>query len=111
MVERKRRRSSMLNLPKVPIMLNLPKLAVIAVQASVGVALGASWAVTALAETAPPNPVTQSQTTPLLRGGDLVRLRSAGPALTVKSVNGTGSSALGGRRGSACFGLPPSLLP
>ena len=78
----------MLNLPKVPIMLNLPKLAVIAVQATVGIALGASWAVTALAETAPANPVTQSQTTPVLRGGDLVRLRSGGPALTVKSVNG-----------------------
>jgi uncharacterized protein YodC (DUF2158 family) len=78
----------MLNLPKVPIMSNLPKLAVIAVQASVGVALGASWAVTALAESAPANPVTQSQTTPVLRAGDLVRLRSGGPALTVKSVQG-----------------------
>jgi uncharacterized protein YodC (DUF2158 family) len=78
----------MLNLPKVPIMLNLPKLAVIALQATVGVALGASWAVTALAEIAPANPVTQSQTTPVLRGGDLVRLRSGGPALTVKSVHG-----------------------
>jgi uncharacterized protein YodC (DUF2158 family) len=78
----------MLNLPKVPIMSNLPKLAVIAVQALVGVALGASWAVTALAESAPANPVTQSQTTPVLRAGDLVRLRSGGPALTVKSVQG-----------------------
>jgi uncharacterized protein YodC (DUF2158 family) len=78
----------MLNLPKVPIMLNLPKLAVIVVQATVGVALGASWAVTALAESAPANPVTQSQTTPVLREGDLVRLRSGGPALTVKSVQG-----------------------
>ena len=76
----------MLNLPKVSIMLNLPKLAVIAVQAAVGVALGASWAATALAE--PANPVTQSETTPLLREGDLVQLRSGGPALTVKSVNG-----------------------
>jgi hypothetical protein len=60
----------MLNLSKVPIMLNLPKLAVIAAQAAVGIALGASWAVTALAEGAPANPVAQSQTTPpVLRGG------------------------------------------
>jgi uncharacterized protein YodC (DUF2158 family) len=43
---------------------------------------------TALAGIAPANPVTQSQTTPVLRGGDLVRLRSGGPALTVKSVHG-----------------------
>jgi uncharacterized protein YodC (DUF2158 family) len=78
----------MLNLPKVSIMLNAPKLAVIAVQATVGVALSASWPVTALAETAPANPVTQSQTTPELHEGDLVQLRSGGPALTVKSVNG-----------------------
>jgi uncharacterized protein YodC (DUF2158 family) len=69
-------------------MLNLPRLAMIAVQATVGVALGASWAVTALAEGAPARPVTQSETTPVLRTGDLVRLRSGGPALTVKSVHG-----------------------
>jgi len=69
-------------------MLNLPKLAAIALQAAVVVALGGSWAVTALAEVAPAKPVTQSQTAPVLRAGDLVRLRSGGPALTVKSVHG-----------------------
>jgi len=69
-------------------MLNLPKLAAIALQAAVGVALGGSGAVTALAQIAPANAVTQSQTTPVLRAGDLVRLRSGGPPLTVKSVHG-----------------------
>src|SRR5262245_28119712 len=69
-------------------MLNLPKLAAIALQAAVGVALGGSGAVTALAQIAPANAVTQSQSTPLLRAGDLVRLRSGGPALNVKSVHG-----------------------
>ena len=69
-------------------MLNLPKLAVIAVQAAVGLALGGSWTVTALAQIAPANAATQSQATPVLRAGDLVRLRSGGPPLTVKSVHG-----------------------
>jgi uncharacterized protein YodC (DUF2158 family) len=69
-------------------MSNLPKLAVIAVQATVGLALGASWTVTALAQIAPANAVMQSQATPVLRAGDIVRLRSGGPALTVKSVHG-----------------------
>jgi uncharacterized protein YodC (DUF2158 family) len=69
-------------------MLNLPKLAAIALQAAVGVTLGGSWTVTALAQIAPANAVTQSQATPVLRAGDLVRLRSGGPALTVKSVHG-----------------------
>jgi uncharacterized protein YodC (DUF2158 family) len=69
-------------------MLNLPKLAVIAVQAAVGLALGGSWAVTAFAQIAPANAVTQSQAAPVLRAGDIVRLRSGGPALTVKSVHG-----------------------
>jgi uncharacterized protein YodC (DUF2158 family) len=78
----------MLNLPKALIMLNLPKSAVIAVQATLGVALAASWAVTALADITPASPVTQSQATPVLRAGDLVRLRSGGPALTVKSGYG-----------------------
>jgi uncharacterized protein YodC (DUF2158 family) len=69
-------------------MLKLPKPAGIAIQATLGAALSAPWAVPALAEAAPANTAMQSQTTPLLHRGDLVRLRSGGPELTVKSVQG-----------------------
>ena len=78
----------MLSMPKVPTMLNLRKPTVIAMHAAMGVVLGAPCAVTALAEDAPANTATQNQATPTLRGGDLVRLRSGGPVLTVKSVHG-----------------------
>src|SRR5262245_66091615 len=67
-------------------MLKLLKPAAIAIQATLGVALSAPWAVSALA--APANTATQTQTTPLLHEGDLVQLRSGGPAMTVKSVQG-----------------------
>src|SRR6516162_3701342 len=67
-------------------MLRSPKPAAIAIQATLGIALSAPWAVPALA--APANTATQTQTTPLLHEGDLVQLRSGGPAMTVKSVQG-----------------------
>src|SRR6516162_3174154 len=66
-------------------MLKLPKPTAIAIQATLGIALSASWAVSALAA---PADTTQSQTT-RLQEGDLVRLRSGGPEMTVKSVRGT----------------------
>ena len=66
-------------------MLKLPKAAVVAIQATLGVALSA--AVPALADAAPASTATQSQTSPQLHPGDLVRLRSGGPVLTVKSAS------------------------
>src|SRR5436189_2204527 len=69
-------------------MLNFAKPAVIAMQATVAAALSVSWAPTVLAEDASANTATQNQATSTLRGGDLVRLRSGGPVLTVKSVHG-----------------------
>ena len=70
----------------VPNMLKLPKAAAVAVQATLWVALGSPWAT--LADAAPANTATQSQTTPRLHKGDLVQLSSGGLVLTVKSVSG-----------------------
>jgi len=66
----------------------LPKPVAMAIQATLGVALSAPWVVPALADAASANTATQGQATPLLHEGDVVRLRSGGPPLTVKSVEG-----------------------
>src|SRR5258708_10870841 len=92
-------------------MLKLPKPAGIAIQATLGIALSAPWAVPALA--APANTATQTQTTPLLHEGDLVQLRSGGPAMTVKSVQGNWVNATWwneGYGGSRASPPPPPPL-
>jgi uncharacterized protein YodC (DUF2158 family) len=66
-------------------MLKLPNAAAVAVQATLWVALSSPWA--ALANAAPAKTAMQSQTTPRLHEGDLVRLRSGGSVLTVKSAS------------------------
>src|SRR3981081_1744823 len=66
-------------------MLKLRNAAAVAVQATLWVALSSPWA--ALADATPAKTATQSQTTPRLHEGDLVRLRSGGSVLTVKSAS------------------------
>jgi uncharacterized protein YodC (DUF2158 family) len=67
-------------------MMMLTKKAVPVIAAMLGVAVSTSWAVPVLAGPAQSSTTMQSRAAPLLKRGDLVRLRSGGPVLTVKSV-------------------------
>ncbi len=69
-------------------MLTLTKRSSIAIAATLGIALSTSLSFAALADTDAPQPATQSLAAALLRAGDLVRVRSGGPLMTVTSVQG-----------------------
>jgi uncharacterized protein YodC (DUF2158 family) len=69
-------------------MLKFTKRSSIVIAATLGIALSASLSFAALADTDAPPPATQSLAAAMLRAGDLVRVRSGGPLMTVTSVQG-----------------------
>lgn len=66
----------------------LTKRSSIAIAATLGIALSMSLSIAARADADTPNPATQSLAAAELRAGDLVRVRSGGPLMTVTGVQG-----------------------
>lgn len=69
-------------------MLTFTKRSSIAIAATLGIALSVSLSFAARADIDEPKPAAQSLAAALLRAGDLVRVRSGGPLMTVTSVQG-----------------------
>ena len=69
-------------------MLTFTKRSSIAIAAILGIAIAASLSLPARADADAPQPATQSLAAATLRAGDLVRVRSGGPLMTVTSVAG-----------------------
>jgi uncharacterized protein YodC (DUF2158 family) len=66
----------------------LTKRVSIATAVTLGIALSMPLSISAFADSARSNAAMQSPAAPLLRSGDLVRVRSGGPLMTVTGVQG-----------------------
>jgi uncharacterized protein YodC (DUF2158 family) len=69
-------------------MLGFTKRASIATALTLGIALSMPLSVPAFSDPAPSNTAMQSQTAASLQRGDLVRLRSGGPLMTIGGIKG-----------------------